>query len=352
MKKFLVMTVVVVLSLSFFAVGCDRTDINSQFSSDTSTPTNQSYENENTQQIEDVSSKAQIVTGTYVCEYEDYIFYRNTNDNGSLYRYNTKDDSCIKLFDENYNAFLHSISVYDNYVYFVTRVESDKTPALYRVSIDGGKAERLFDNVGDDYVITENAIYYTDYSNNNDIFALHKYNCIDNIDVLLDTAEYGHFNLIDGKIYCRKINQAYNEFLFVEFDLTTEKAEIIAETDVQYAVTAKNGKIIYFTDSEKLLAYNTATKELKTLAEGYGRIWGVRAASDELIYFTAVKDFDYENEKIYQYKEGKVSEYTEEQYEKISSMELIDGKPVFFSSSSTGGNKILGDDRLNVVVEG
>ena len=96
----------VLLSLCLFVAGCESNKTSSISSSVGQTAPNNITSNEQQQ-----SKKAQVKTGSYSCEYKNYIFYRNTNDNGSLYRYNVDDDTYIRLFDKNASAFLSFIDL-------------------------------------------------------------------------------------------------------------------------------------------------------------------------------------------------------------------------------------------------
>ncbi len=358
MKKYLCLIVALTLCLCLLVVGCQIVEDESEVSDYTSVLTTQSDEDENTQQIENDLLETQIVTGTNICEYEDYIFYRNTNDNGSLYRYNTKDDSYIRLFDKNVNAFLHSISVYDDYVYFVTRAESDTTPTLYKVHINGGEAECLFDNVGDDYIITEDAIYYTDYSNRYGIFALHKYTFANQKDILLQKDENTYLILKGNKIFFTSVRYLEMSFeislnyLDIEND-SIHQVDIGDMHDIHYATSRNGCKNVFFVayyDINKpcLASCNTQTNEITVLSEVFDSFHRVSIVSDDLVYFQAKKDG---KQRIYQCYKGEVSVYADLEGSELHSIETFDDKPILFATNNSGGEKILGDERLNVVVQ-
>lgn len=317
-------------------------------------------------QTEQTNEISQIITGTNVCEYEDYIFYRNTNDNGSLYRYNVKDGSYIRLFDKNYNAFLHSISVYDEYVYFVTRTESDTSPTLYKIHIDGGEAERLLDNVGDDYVITENAVYYTDaVCDEGNIFGLHKYTFSDKSDTLLNAYENNNLILKGNKLFYKRRNLAEQmKCTFEVLDITNGAVEEIPTgniAEICYATTLAESNIIFFAayyidGTMQLACYDIETGEYNVLSEKFYVINGVAAVNDDLVYFQAFTqprgtEGFYESCTVYEWKNGKVDVYTALNGNDMCQIENLGGKPLLFSNGNLGGEKILGDERLNVVVE-
>lgn len=351
-----------ILSLCLFFTGCENNNINNSSYGVNNTlnnidNTNQEELNqiENNEQPETI--KTQIETGTYVCEYKNYIFYRNTNDNGSLYRYNVDDDTYIRLFDENAYPFLHSIKVFDEQVYFVTRTETDSSPTLYRVSVNGGEAERLVENVCDDFAVTEDAIYYTGYqcpTHYGGDYQLHKYTFTDRkSDILLDLHCYQQFNLKDNKIYCLVINDEGSKYGLAYFDIatqTTVRIDTGEVDDFQYAVSASGGKIIYLNMNEFLYSYNTETQEFREIKNTYGAIASMAAASDNLLYFRPWSRVNPEN-KVYQYNKGVISEYTKDEFYNNDRLEVVDNRPILMNSSNLNGNKIEGDERLNVVVE-
>lgn len=347
MKRCLFIIVALILCLCLFVIGCQNKN-DSDISSDVLTA--------NELESNTLQKKSQVNTGTYVCEYENYIFYRNTNDNGSLYRYNTKNDSYIKLFEDNDNSFLHSIKVFDEQVYFVTRTKTDTAPTLYRISVDGGVAERLVENVCDDFAVYEDAIYYTGYqcpTHYGADYQLHKYTFADKkSDILLDLKCYKHFNAINDKIYCLVINDEGTAYGLAYFDIKTQTTVKIDTGDVnnfQSAVSANNGKIIYLNFNEFIYSYNTQTQEFKEITNDFGRTFFIAPVTDDLFYFSVLKNPN--DNMVYQYKNGTISEYTETEFESIDILEAVNGKPIIFTSSSIGNAKIHGDDRLNVVVE-
>lgn len=349
MRKLLYIVIIFVLILCLSLTGCENKNIKTDNSSVALTA-NKS-ENDEAQEVK----KTQVETGTYVCEYKNYIFYRNTNDNGSLYRYNVDDDTYIRLFDENAYHFLHSIKVFDEQVYFVTRTETDTAPTLYRISINGGKAERLIENVCDDFCVTEDAIYYTGYqcpTHYGGDYQLHKYTFVDNkADILIDLRCYQQFNLKNDKIYCLVINDEGSKYGLAYFDIktqTTVKIDTGVVDNFQYAVSANNGKIIYLNMNEFLYSYNTETQEFKEITNKFGRIAFMSAASDDLLFFTAWVN---QEKKVYQYDNGVISEYLDGQLYQNDLLEVVDNRPILMNSSNLNGNKIEGDDRLNVVVE-
>lgn len=343
MKKYLSAILALTLCLCLLVTGCSKNNVESE-STDTASATNDQNTETQKPHSEIEPSKNQVRTGNYVCEYGDYIFYRNTNNNGSIYRYNIKDNTYIRLYDENYNAFLHSLCVYDDFLYFVTKTESDNAPTLYRIAINGGEAECLIENVWDDFCVTKDAIYYTVESQ------LHKYTFSTKESTAFQIS-CESFNLIGDKIYCLTLDSDNGGYKFAYFDISTQSTVNIPTGEIrnfQYAVSANNGKIIYLNFNEFIYSYNTETQEFKEIANSYGITVHLAVANDDLLYFYTREDNKY---KIYQYKDNAVTEYTDRQFESFHVLEVIDNKPIMISANSMGPNKILGDERLNVIVE-
>lgn len=349
MKKYVFIVVAFALSISLLFTGCENNVVNNSDLSSDSTLLN----NDKNNQVQE--TKNQVETGTYVCEYKNYIFYRNTNDNGSLYRYNVEDDTYIRVFDKNVNPFLHSIKVFDEQVYFVTRTKTDTAPTLYRVSINGGEAERLIENVCDDFCVTEDAIYYTGFqcpTHYGGDYQLHKYTFADKkADILLDLHCYKQFNLKDDKIYCLVLNDEGSKYGLAYFDIATQTTIRIDTGKVenfQYAVSANDGKVIYLNFNDIIYSYDIETQEFKEITSDFGSILFMVAASDDLLFFTSRAN---QEKKVYQYKKGVISEHTNNQLEQNDLLEVVNNKPILMSSSNLNGNKIEGDERLNVVIE-
>ena len=357
MKKYISVIIALVLSVALCFTGCNEIPVDTQKEDGiNSQQSNNSEIKENLQEEND--TKINIVTGINVCEYKDYIFYRNTNDNGCLYRYNIKNNSYTRLFDKNYNAFLHSISVYDEYVYFVTKTVTDTTATLYRMHIDGGDYERILENVGDDYVIIENAIYYTDMGTLSNHFALHKYTLTDKTDVVLQENENSYLILKDDKLFFTTVKYSLTGFeislnLLNLADDSINEVPIGDISDIHYATSLNNCENIFFVayynkDKPRFACYNTKTGEIKILSEEFDGFTRMSVVSDNLVYFQARKNGV---RNIYQYLDGKISLYTAIEAKGTHSIETVNGKPVLFSDSNSGKEKIIGDDRLNVVVK-
>lgn len=141
--------------------------------------------------------------GGYIMEEERYIVYRHPADNGRLYRYEKATGAVKVLYNTTaLNGFLHSIQFFDNKIYFVTKAESDESPTLYCTDIEGESLERLIENVGDDYIVTDDMIYYTTYrESNGEIFYLYRYDRKRKESALMRPGQCEYLNLVGDEIY-------------------------------------------------------------------------------------------------------------------------------------------------------
>lgn len=66
------------------------------------------------------------------------------------------------------------------------------------------------------------------------------------------------------------------------------------------------------------------------------------------LFFTAWVN---QEKKVYQYSNGVISQYKDDQLYQNDLLEVVDNRPILISFSNLNENKIEGDERLNVVVE-
>lgn len=149
------------------------------------------------------TNNVNAMNGGYIMEEERYIVYRHPADNGRLYRYEKATGAVKVLYNTTaLNGFLHSIQFFDNKIYFVTRAESDESPTLYCTDIEGESLERLIENVGDDYIVTDDMIYYTTYRESNEaIFYLYRYDRKRKESALMRPGQCEYLNLVGDELY-------------------------------------------------------------------------------------------------------------------------------------------------------
>lgn len=147
------------------------------------------------------ANNANARNGGYIMEEERYIVYRNPADNGKLYRYEKETGEVKVIYNDNVTK-IHSIKFFDNRIYFVTRTATDEVPTLYSIDIEGENLERIIENVGDDYVLTNDTIYYTTYRESNGaIFYLYSYDKKNGKSSLMRAGQTERLNLVGDDIY-------------------------------------------------------------------------------------------------------------------------------------------------------
>ncbi len=210
----------------------------------------------------------------YIAEEEKYIVYRNPADNGKLYRYEKATGTVKILFDKN-NGFLHSIKFFDNRIYFVTRTATDEVPTLYSVDIEGENLERVIEGVGDDYIVTNDTIYYTSYRESNGAyFYMYKYDRKTGKSELMRNRQSEYLNLVGDEIY-------FVDYTFTGESLTsgsgvickinvkTNKVEAIPMIDKQGRDIYRIGPMTYFNEKLFFTAHITSPTEDSTIPSFY-----------------------------------------------------------------------------------
>jgi hypothetical protein len=113
---------------------------------------------------------------------ENYIYYKNINDNGNLYRKSYEEQGAgLKLADANKNGFLHHICVENGYLYYVTKyydgtevdgTDGGKPPKAYAIQLsdipenaDNNElvlsAALIEDDIGDNFYVAEGKVLYS-----------------------------------------------------------------------------------------------------------------------------------------------------------------------------------------------
>jgi hypothetical protein len=103
---------------------------------------------------------------------DEYVYYKNINDNNNLYKkaYDS-DDAGVKLADSNAGGHIYGICVYGDEVFYVTNYYDPETATgtdgggstAYAVKKDGSSKEplKVLEGIGDYFYIYNGVIYYT-----------------------------------------------------------------------------------------------------------------------------------------------------------------------------------------------
>ena len=175
-------------------------------------------------------NRANFKNGGCAAEDSKYIFYKNIEENCNVYRRDKESGQDVLLYKNTSDGFLHSISIYENKIYFVTKgSNAEEKPYLVQMDYDGNNVTKIVDNVGDDYIVRENFIYYSSViEDNQDIFYLYKHNVSDNKSELLVGRQCEYFNMVGEDIY------------FINFEYDSQLCK----------VNTVNGKITTFDTGE------------------------------------------------------------------------------------------------------
>lgn len=122
----------------------------------------------------------QAMGGGYVKVIDEYVFYRNWNYDGKLYRYNTITNENIKILDYKWCFSIHQ---YKNFLVVGGGYESYSNPAkIFKCKLDGTEIDTLVDvntnkelKTWDTFVIEDDILYLSSYGNGN---FLGKYNLL------------------------------------------------------------------------------------------------------------------------------------------------------------------------------
>ena len=232
------------------------------------------------------ANNANARNGGYIMEEERYIVYRNPADGGKLYRYEKETGEAKILYNTTAtNGFLHSIEFFDNRIYFVTRTATDEVPTLYSVDIEGENLERIIENVGDDYILTNDAIYYTSaYDEGGAYFYMYKYDRKTGKSELMRNRQSEYLNLVGDEIYFVDYtftgeSETSGSGIICKINVKTNEFETVPVYDEQGREAYYIGRLFYYNGKlyfkahvgslessvSSLLAYDLSTKKIKTL---------------------------------------------------------------------------------------
>ena len=317
----------------------------------------------------------------YIAEEEKYIVYRNPADNGKLYRYEKATGTVKILFDKN-NGFLHSIKFFDNRIYFVTRTATDEVPTLYSVDIEGENLERVIEGVGDDYIVTNDTIYYTSYRESNGAyFYMYKYDRKTGKSELMRNRQSEYLNLVGDEIY-------FVDYTFTGESLTsgsgvickinvkTNKVEAIPMIDKQGRDIYRIGPMTYFNEKLFFTAHITSPTEDSTIPSFYtydlskqkieriitefdllkeasnqesGTWYFIIKGTDDYFFYIGNSN----SYTVFSWQNGKTTvlfngDKVNQKYLKSMILLTMEGNPVTYGVTNEPDDKIIGGEKLMV----
>lgn len=258
------------------------------------------------------NTSGNLYNGGYFCEYNDYIYFSNLYDDGTLYRMNSDLTNFIKISDDK----VSSLNVTKDYIYYSRKNHEKKNPGhpilnytnpgiyrlnlksskittlskghtemihlngnyiyyqknwalsnyyLYSVRIDGKSETRLYKENISPASITNNTLYYTS---------------TDDFYIRTMDLDSGHDTLfIPEHCYMPILNEDYLYYISIEDDYSIyrtkrtgyEPEKIVTGPVFTYNVT-KDHQYLYYqidgTNDKRICQFDTITKEEVTLKPG------------------------------------------------------------------------------------
>lgn len=200
------------------------------------------------------------------CEYGEYVYFSNPDDNGALYRMNKEGTEFEKLYDDNTSY----ICIYNDWVYykkFNSTQNKDKlfSRVLYgiqRLKSKGGNSTMLHNGKIDCMMLCGNYVYYR-YYDDETLFSLRKVKIDGKEDTLISDEDYQPIAVWNGKIYFTDTAATHN---LMVLDTADDSIRTLAEGNF-YMPDVYNG-YVYFIDLEnnrKLTRMSMSTREKEVL---------------------------------------------------------------------------------------
>lgn len=217
----------------------------------------------------EVKNANNIMCGYFAFD-ENYHYFKDiTGDNG-IYRKDRTTGEIISLYklpNTVTNGFLHSISVWNERIYFVSSnpkssetasPESDvmMPPVAYSMKNDGSDLQVVVENVGDTCYAINDALYYTTYKENGEIFLLHRYDLLTKKYELLIDTQSEYVNITDKGIYYINLTPMFYDF--------AEKKSVSILKDEAYKIF---GRMLQY--DNKLYFFGSYPESNGSTNEGY-----------------------------------------------------------------------------------
>lgn len=202
------------------------------------------------------------------CEYGEYVYFANPNDNGALYRMNKEGTEFEKLYDDNTSY----ICIYNDLVYykkFNGTQNKDKlfSRVLYgiqRLESEGGNAAMLHNGKIDCMVLSGNYIYYR-YYDDETLFSLRKVKIDGKEDILISDEDYQPIAAGNGKIYFTDVTDTHN---LMVLDTADDSIRTIAQGNF-YMPDVYNGYVYYIDlgNNRRLTRMSLSTRETEVISD-------------------------------------------------------------------------------------
>lgn len=202
-----------------------------------------------------------------VCEYGEYVFFSNPNDNGALYKMNKDGTEFEKIYDDNTSY----ICIYNDMIYykkFNGTQNKDKlfSRVLYgiqRLKTNGKGSLMLHNGKIDCMVLCGNYIYYR-YYDDETFFSLRKVKIDGKEDILISDEDYEPIAVFNGKIYLTDVTDTHN---IMVLDTENDSIRTLAQGNF-YMPDVYNGYLYYIdlNNNRRLTRMSMSTRETEVIS--------------------------------------------------------------------------------------
>ena len=202
------------------------------------------------------------------CEYGDYVYFSNPNDNGALYRMNKEGTEFEKLYDDNASY----ICMYNDFAYYKKfngthnkdKLFSRVLYGIQRIKDNGRSSVMLHNGKIDCMVLCGNYIYYR-YYDDETLFSLRKVKIDGEEDTLISDEDYQPIAAWDGKIYFTDVTSTHN---LMVLDTADDSIRTLADGNF-YMPDVYNGYVYYIDlgNDRKLTRMSMSTRETEVISD-------------------------------------------------------------------------------------
>lgn len=239
------------------------------------------------------NSVSNILNGGFVAQQDNWIYYRNDSDNGTLYKMKKDGTGKRKICNDP----VSNINVVGDWVYFTSSFGTNVSGYIHRVRTDGSEYKELASDIlAFNLYVTSEAMYCI---NGNQDYRINKINLDgSNISTLND---YKSYNLIISQntiFYCAEAPNGYpfmrmtmdgkNEIEFLA-SKTNRYDGVYLENDIFYCIT--DGYISGYNKDGQLITYSTNIKSSYTNSESFCTNNGAVCVSNNFVFYIDQKDF-------------------------------------------------------------
>jgi len=256
------------------------------------------------------NSIGNLNNGGWYTGYEDWIFFNNPLDQGTIYKEKLDGTDRHKINDD---VFVTNLNIINGKLYYISG------NIIYKSDIDGANRELLLDmGLGGPRLmsVVGDCIYYT--KGTSMFMPLYRMKTDGTSNQLLEKNEVSSIAVVDGKIYYT----IYFSKLFV-MDIDGSNRKKILEGPISTAVDVKDNTI-YFNYNEKLYTLGTNGKSLTSISDHNARDINVHG---DWLYYSNYSEY---SKKLYRIN---LIDFTTQKLgdDKTSNLHIVDNKILYAS---------------------